>query len=374
MQIQLKPIDEQVVVITGASSGIGLVTAKMAARAGACVVLAARNEGDLRRAVDEIRAAGGRAAYQAVDVADPDQVARIGDATVREFGRIDTWVNNAAVAVYGRVMDLDLRDMRRQFDVIYWGHVHGSRVAVPHLRKQGGALINVASALADRAIPLQGNYCAAKHAIKAFTDALRMELEEEGAPISVTLVKPGSIDTPMFEKSKTYLGVEPQPVPPVYAPEVVAEAILYCAQHRVRDIIAGGMGKMLSLANDFPHLADKYMLRTTFDSQKTGRPVGNRPSNLYAPVAHDGGERGRNWTGRTKSTSFYTTAALHPGLTTTVAAAGLGLLAAALLRRRAVSADAPSHGSMPAPVDARKTAPVVGVNRDEAATRDTVPG
>jgi NAD(P)-dependent dehydrogenase (short-subunit alcohol dehydrogenase family) len=334
MDVRLKPINEQVIVITGASSGIGLVTAKMAARQGARVVLAARNEADLRRAVEDIRSAGGRAAYQVADVAEPEQVERIGETAVREFGGIDTWVNNAAVAIYGRVMEVTLADMRRQFDVIYWGQVHGSRTAVPQLRKHGGALINVASALADRAIPLQGNYSAAKHALKAFTDALRMELEEEGAPISVTLVKPGSIDTPLFDKSKTYLGEEPQPVPPVYAPEIVAGAILHCAQHPTRDIITGGMGKMLSVANDFARLADKYMEKTTFESQETNKPALDRPNNLYAPVAHDGGERGRNWTGRTKSTSLYTKAALHPELTMAVAAVGVGVVAAAVFGRR----------------------------------------
>jgi NAD(P)-dependent dehydrogenase (short-subunit alcohol dehydrogenase family) len=347
MDVTLKPINEQVIVVTGASSGIGLVTAKMAARQGACVVLAARNESDLRRAMEEIRAEGGRAVHQVADVAEPDQVERIAETALREFGRIDSWVNNAAVAVYGRLMEVELQDMRRQFDVNYWGQVHGSRTAVPHLRKQGGSLINVASALADRAIPLQGNYCAAKHALKAFTDALRMELEEEGAPVSVTLVKPGSIDTPLFEKSKTYLGVEPQPVPPVYAPEVVAEAILHCAQHPTRDIITGGMGKMLSIANDFPRIADKYMEKTTFESQKTDKPVGDRPDNLYAPVAHDGGERGRNWTGRTKSTSLYTTAALHPGVTAVVAAAGVGLLAAVVLGGRRTAIDAVAEEAPP---------------------------
>jgi NAD(P)-dependent dehydrogenase (short-subunit alcohol dehydrogenase family) len=340
MDVTLKPIDEQVVVITGASSGIGLVTAKMAARHGACVVLAARNEAELQRAVEEIRAGGGRAAYQVADVADAAQVARIADTAVREFGRIDTWVNNAAVAVYGRVMQVELEDMRRQFDVIYWGQVYGSRTAVPHLQRQGGALINVASALADRAIPLQGNYCAAKHALKAFTDALRMELEEEGAPIAVTLVKPGSIDTPLFDKAKSYMGVEPQPVPPVYAPEVVAEAIVHCAQHPTRDIITGGMGKLLSVANDFPRLADKYMERTTFESQKTDKPAGDRPNNLYAPMVRDGGERGSNWTGRTKSTSLYTKAVLHPEITAVVAAVGIGAVMALLVGRRAPSAQA----------------------------------
>lgn len=334
MNVTLKPIDEQVIVITGASSGIGLVTAKRAAGRGARVVLAARNEEDLQRAVEEIRVAGGRAVYQVADVADEGQVARIAETAVREFGHIDSWVNNAAVAIYGRLMEVEVPDMRRQFDVIYWGQVYGCRTAVEHLRQRGGALINVASALADRAIPLQGNYCAAKHALKAFTDSLRMELEEEGAPISITLVKPGSIDTPFFEKSKTYLGVEPQPVPPVYAPEIVADAILHCAQRPTRDIVTGGMGKMLGIANLFPRLADKYMEKTTFDSQKTDTPAGDRPNNLYHPVAHDGGERGRNWSGRTMSTSLYTTAALHPRVTAAAAAVAVGLLAAAVLAAR----------------------------------------
>src|SRR5215216_8017384 len=252
MDIKLKPVADQVLVIVGASSGIGLVTAKMAARRGARVVLSARNARDLARAVDEIRAEGGRAVHQAADVADFAQVQAIAETAVREFGHVDTWVNNAAVAVYGRVMEVSLDDMRRQFDVNYWGQVHGSRVAVPLLKQQGGALINVASALSDRAIPLQGNYCAAKHALKGFTDALRMELEEEGLPISVTLVKPASIDTPFFEKAKTYLGVEPQPVPPVYTPDVVADVILQAAQYPIRELIAGGAALKVSAARFAP--------------------------------------------------------------------------------------------------------------------------
>jgi hypothetical protein len=188
----------------------------------------------------------------------------------------------------------------------------------------GGALINVASALADRAIPLQGFYCAAKHAVRAFTESLRMELEEEGTPISVSLVKPSSIDTPLFDKARTLLEYEPQPVPPVYAPEVVAESILECAQRPIRDVIPGGMGKVLSASGGLaPRLTDRYMERTLFRQQRTDEPAGGRPDNLFTPVERDGGERGRNYKGRTKETSLYTKAALHPGAAA-LSALGLG--------------------------------------------------
>jgi short-subunit dehydrogenase len=332
MKIQLLPIDEQAMVITGASSGIGLVTAKHAARAGARVVLAARNERDLKIAVEQIRREGGRATYVVADVADPANVERIADRALGEFGRIDTWVNNAAVSVYGRVMELSLDDMRRQMDVNYWGQVYGSRVAVRHLRDHGGALINVGSALSDRAIPLQGNYCAAKHALKAFTDALRMELAEQGVPISVTLVKPASIDTPFFEKAKTYLGTEPQPVPPVYAPEVVASVILSAAERPLREVIAGGAGAKLSAARFAPRLADLYMERWTFDSQSTGMPAIHRPDNLHTPVAADGGERGQNWRGHTRESSLYTKAMLRPARTAAIL--GVCAIAAGVMLRR----------------------------------------
>ena len=337
MRIQLLPLAEQVMVITGASSGIGLVTAREAARRGTRVVLVARNADDLRAIVDGIRHDGGRAIYVAADVSDPDQVVHVGDETLRAFGRIDTWVNNAAVSMYGRVTELPIADMRQQMDINFWGQVYGSLTAVRHMRQYGGALINVGSALSDRAIPLQGIYCAAKHALKAFCDTLRMELEEEGVPISVTLVKPASVDTPFFEKARTYLGTEPQPVPPVYAPEVVSDVILTAAQRPVRELIAGGSGAKLSLARFAPRLADLYMERWTFDSQSTDTPAAGRPDNLRAPVPHDGGERGRNWHGHTRESSVYTKAMLSPR-TTAVALGGLVVGAALVQQMRARTA------------------------------------
>ena len=336
MDVSLKPIGEQVVVITGASSGIGRVTAKELAKHDARVVLAARNEHDLASAVTEIRDQGGRAVCQVCDVSDPAQVDALGDRAVREFGTIDTWVNNAGVGLYGRCTEVPIADMRRQFDVNYWGQVHGMLTAVKHLRQHGCAIVNVASALADRAIPLQGNYCATKHAIKAFTDSLRMELEADGVPISVTLVKPGSIDTPLFQKAKTFMGVEPRPIPPVYAPDVVAEVILHAAQHAVRDVIVGGMGKIVSVGEKTsPRLTDKYMERSSLESQKGETAASaERPANLYSPLPQDGGEGG-GFSGRVRKWSAYTEAALHPRVGMGVlAGAGVTLAAAARIVRR----------------------------------------
>jgi NAD(P)-dependent dehydrogenase (short-subunit alcohol dehydrogenase family) len=333
--VQLKRLDAQVMVITGASSGIGLVTAKGAARAGARVVLAARNERDLERAVGGIVAQGGRAMYAVADVAELADVERIAATAIETFGRIDTWVNGAAVALYGQLMEIPLRDMRRLFDVNFWGVVHGCTVAVPHLRENGGAIINIGSVLADRALPLQGVYSAAKHAMKAYTDTLRMELEAGHVPISVSLVKPASIDTPFFQKARSYLGADPRPIPPVYAPEVVAEAILECAQHPVRDVFVGGAARALSAADALaPRLTDVVMEHAAFALQRADSPrAQGHGDNLYVAMADDAGERGSTYAGHVMHSSAYTSAALHPRATL-LGAAGLGLAIAASLRAR----------------------------------------
>ncbi|HEX6718380.1 MAG TPA: SDR family oxidoreductase, partial [Pyrinomonadaceae bacterium] len=286
MNVKLKKLSDQVIVITGASSGIGLVTARMAARRGARVVLNARNEEALRRVSEEINASGGEAIYVAGDVGQSDDVQNIADEAMRRFGGFDTWVNNAAVSIYGRVLDQSLEDQRRLFETNYWGVVHGSRVACAHLRKNGGALINVGSVLSDVAIPIQGTYCATKHAVKGYTNALRLELEEEGAPISVTLIKPSTVDTPYIRHAKNLMPVEPLNPPPVYAPETVAEAILYCAEHPERDVFVGSGGKMLAEAGHHaPRLTDKLMEAAMFDLQKSNRLRKNdRPDSLYAPM------------------------------------------------------------------------------------------
>jgi len=333
MGVKLKDLAEQVIVITGASSGIGLVTAKTAAKRGARVVLVARNESDLREAVEQIRAEGGDALYVVADVADPDDMEELAREAVREFGRIDTWVNNASVAIYGRLDEIDLEDKRRLFDVNFWGVVHGCRAALPHLRERGGALINVGSVLSDRAIPLQGAYVAAKHAVKGYTDTLRMELEEEGAPVSVTLVKPASIDTPFFEHARSYMDADPKPAPPVYAPEVVAEVILEAAARPIRDVYAGGAAKMMSAMEKYaPRVTDVVFEKTQFDAQKyKDRPASSRRrDNLYEPLENDGGERGR-YDGPVMESSAYSRATTSP-LSGLVKAVGLGLVVAAGVR------------------------------------------
>ncbi len=326
--LQLKRLKDQVVVITGASSGIGLVTARMAAKRGARVVLTARNQEALRQLAQEIdRHAnnGGSAAYVAGDVGEEAALRRVADEAIGRFGRIDTWVNGAGVSIYGRIMDVSLEDQRRLFETNFWGVVNGSRIAVEHLRKEGGALINIGSTLSDRAVPLQGMYCASKHAVKAFTDALRMEVEHDGWPIAVTLIKPYSIDTPYIEHAKNYLPNEPVLPPPVYAPEVVAETILHCAEHPVRDVFAGGSAKVMSsLSRLAPRLTDKLM-ESLFDIQQSDRPQQDRTANsLYGPSPGLKERSGR--AGRVSESSLYTQASLHPLIAgALVAFAGLTL-------------------------------------------------
>ena len=338
MNVKLKKLSDQVIVITGASSGIGLVTARLAAKRGARVVLNARNEQALRQVTDEINAQGGEAIYVVGDVGNFDDVQRIADETIRRFGRFDTWINNAGVSIYGPILDQSLADHRRLFDTNYWGVVHGSMVACAHLRARGGALINVGSVLSDVAIPIQGTYCASKFAVRGYTDALRLELEEEDAPISVTLIKPSAIDTPYTSHAKNLMAVEPQNPPPVYAPDPVAEAILHCAEHPERDLCVGGGGKVLIEAGQLaPRLTDNVLEAMMFDVQKSDRPkpIGRQDS-LHAPIA-DGEERG-GYPGHVAESSVYTKAAMHPFITGSVLA-GLGLAAFAAWRFSANSSD-----------------------------------
>jgi NADP-dependent 3-hydroxy acid dehydrogenase YdfG len=327
-RFKTKPLREQVIVITGASSGIGLVTARMAAAAGARVALAARNAQDLEAVTNEICASGGCAIAVPTDVSDAAAVEHLGARAVAELGAIDTWVNNAGLSIYGKLTDVPLEDKRRLFDINFWGVVHGCRTAVRHMKNTGGVLINLGGEVADVAIPLQGIYSASKHAVKGYTDALRMELEHDDIPIAVTLVKPSSINTPYPEHARNYLenGVPALP-PPIYAPEVVAGAILRCAQRPVRDIVVGGSGRLqIALSKTAPRLADKYMERAMFDNQRTFDREHVDEGNLEYPQA-DGHAWGPH-KGHVMRSSVYTRTALSPILKTlTFAAAGLTLAA-----------------------------------------------
>lgn len=342
MNIKLKKLSRQVVVITGASSGIGLVTARMAAKRGARLVVAARSEEAVRRLAAEINSEGGRAVYVVADVGKEEEVRRIAETAIERFGGFDTWVNNAGVSIYGKILDIADEDHRQLFETNFWGVVYGSRVACEHLKRHGGALINVGSTLSDRAIPIQGMYSASKHAVKGFTDALRMELEAEEAPISVTLIKPGAINTPYIEHAKNYLEVEPSLPPPVYAPEVVAEAILHCAEYQERDVFAGGGGKALSVSEKYaPRLTDKAMEWTAIDLQTSDRPSRNRGDNGLYEASGELRERGP-YEGHTSESSLYTKASLHP-LTTTALVLGVAGLAVAALWRPWQSNGANGH-------------------------------
>ena len=324
MKPELKNVSDQVIVITGPTSGIGLATARMAANLGARLVLAARTGGALRELAEEIRSRGGQAAYAVTDVSDLQQVQDVADIAIKTFGGFDTWVNNAGVSIYGKLEDVSLEDQRKLFETNYWGVVHGSLVAADHLKQRGGALINVGSALSDRAMPIQGVYCASKHAVKGFTDALRMELEHDGAPISVTLIKPASIDTAYRQHAKNYLPNEPKNPWPVYAPEPVAEAILYAAENPTRDIYVGGASRALSLAGFVtPRGTDKVMESVMFNEQQEDRPSSSPHAGLDQPSSSLV-ERG-GYTGHVARSSLYTKSSLHPFVAGGLIAAGLGL-------------------------------------------------
>jgi len=323
MAVRLKRLGEQVMVVTGASSGIGLVTARLAAARGARVVMVARGGATLEQAAAEIREGGGAVMPVVADVGEPGALDRVAERVTAEFGRLDTWVNNAGVGLYGRLEEVPLEDQRRLFETNFWGVVYGCRAALPLLRRQGGALINIGSVEGDLSMPLSGVYAASKHAVKAYTDALRMELLDERAPVAVTLVRPTAIGTPFFEHARSYLGVEPAPPPPVYAPETVARAILHCAQHPRRSVRVGAPAKVFPTVGALaPGLTERVMARTMIEAQR-----GDRPSRGSGALHHPPRDvaRERGWyDGRIRERSAYTAAVLRPGRTA-LAAVGVGL-------------------------------------------------
>ncbi|MEO8193116.1 MAG: SDR family oxidoreductase [Gemmatimonadales bacterium] len=327
MAIRQKQVKDQVIVITGASSGIGLATAKEAAARGARVVLNSRDSVDIARAVEEIREDGGEAAMHVGDVADRSAMESLADTAIGAFRRIDTWINNAGVSIYGEIRDVAIEDARRLFDTNYWGVVNGSLVAVDHLATFGGTLINVGSVLSETGYPLQGHYAASKHAVKGFTDSLRLELEKKDMPIIVTLIQPAAIDTPYPEHARNYLPVDPEQQPPVYTPEIVADAILACAEKPHRNLRVGGGAKVFTTMEKVaPGLADRQKM-SAFDAQLSDRPA-HVEGALHQPISGDLAVRG-HYPGRVHKTSLYTKTALHPyAALAGVAALGVGLAVA----------------------------------------------
>ena len=332
MSFTLKPLDQQVILITGASSGIGLVTARAAARQGAAVVLVARNERALEAAVAGIEQDGGRATYAVADVGDPDQLEAAADKAISRFGRIDTWVNNAGVTIYAKLMETPLVEHQQMVRTNYFGAVNGAILAVENLRERGGALIQVGSIASDLPTPLMGAYAATKHAVKGYINSLRAELRAEGAPISVTLIKPSGIDTPIGQHAAAHIPGEAELPPPVYDPQLVADAILSAAVHPRREVTVGGVGRaQVLIGTHFPQLLDalsKAMMPLLID--RTARQT---PGNSLFASAEAGRERSGVQPHALRH-SAYTAVQLNRGKT----ALALGLIAGAaglwLARRR----------------------------------------
>jgi len=333
----LKPLNEQTIVVTGATSGIGLAVARRAARAGACVFLIARGEADLKALCEELQATGARVSWAVADVADHDALLEAAEKCRRLFGGFDTWVNNAGVTIFGQIRETTLEDQRRLFETNYWGVVNGSLVAAEHLRGRpgGGAIINVGSILSDAPIPMQGIYAASKHAVKGFTNSLRMELMREKAPIVVSLVKPAAIDTPYSRHARNLTGQALQNPQPVYATHVVADTILYCASHPIREITVGGGGRLIaSFYAALPGVAEPLFARFAPSLMRDRRSACEPDDDgLYDPT-EDGLDE-EVYYPMVRQFSALAEMRKHPGVTAGVVAvlAGVGL-ATPLLNQR----------------------------------------
>jgi NAD(P)-dependent dehydrogenase (short-subunit alcohol dehydrogenase family) len=329
--MKLKPVEEQVVALMGASSGIGRETALRFAGRGAKVVVSARSKEGLDSLVEEIRSAGGEAAAVAAEVTAFDQVKAVADTAAGVYGRLDTWVHLAAVSIFAPFEQTTPEEFKRVVEIDLLGQAYGAMAALPHIKREGrGALVHVTSVVARRAVPLQSAYCAAKHGVDGFLESLRVELRREGWPIGVTNVMPAAINTPFFDKARTKLGVKPKGFPPMYAPDVVSDAILYAAEKAPRDIVAGGAGKGMILGQRLsPRLMDAIMLPGGFGSQQTDEPKPHdAPDALFEPVEDQDraeGDLGSQTLSRSLSTWLDTHPVAKRGL---IAGAALGVAAA----------------------------------------------
>ncbi|MGY2131909.1 SDR family oxidoreductase [Hymenobacter sp. HD11105] len=352
MNLTLKPLNQQVIVITGASSGIGLATARMAAKKGAKVVLASRNAAAIRELAEEINSQGGQALAVPTDVGSEEDMFRLAAAAVAEFGGFDTWVNNAGVSIFGHCDEVSIPDMKRMFDTNFWGTVYGSRLAVQHYKQRGqpGAVINVGSLFGDYPTPVQTTYAASKHALHGWSNALRMELEAEKAPVSVTVIKPGRIDTPYNEHAQSYFPQQPAHRGMVYPPEAVADAILFAAAHPKREMYVGFQAKLFTMiARLAPSLLDKVLEKYMYPTQLDPKRPAINPKTSALHKAGYGLQENGSHEGWFRSGSVYVQLEKRP-LLATAAIAGLGAAAWMLLNSRNGKAQN-SQPDTPAPAE-----------------------
>ncbi|MGH9470864.1 MAG: SDR family oxidoreductase [Terriglobia bacterium] len=287
--------EPEVVVITGASAGVGRATAKAFAERGAHVGLLARGTEGLDSAKRDVEALGGAALALPADVAHYEEVERAAEAVERELGPIDIWVNDAMTTIFAPFHEITPEEFKRATEVTYLGAVYGTMAALKRMRPRNrGCIVQVGSALAYRSIPLQAPYCGAKHAIRGFTDSVRCELRHNKSAIHLTMVQLPALNTPQFKWCRTRLPRHPKPVPPIYQPEVAARAIVWAAHHRRREVYVGNSTVKAILGNKVaPGLLDRYLGETGYDSQQTAEPVSpGRPDNLLHPVPGDAGAHG----------------------------------------------------------------------------------
>ncbi|MFN8556436.1 MAG: SDR family oxidoreductase [Dehalococcoidia bacterium] len=305
----------EVVVVTGASGGLGRAVAVEFARHGAHVAMIARGKAGLDGARRDVEEAGGKALALPLDIADGAAVEQAATRVERELGPIDVWVNNAMASVFSPVKEMEAEEYRRVTEVTYLGYVHGTLAALRRmLPRDRGTIVQVGSALAYRGIPLQSAYCAAKHAVQGFTESLRTELYHDGSRVWVTMVQMPAMNTPQFDWVKSRLPHRAQPVPPIYQPEVAAEAVYWAAHHHRREVYVGGSTMIVINGNKLaPGVGDHYLGRTGVSSQQTDEPEDrNRPDNLWEPVddERDHGAHGR-FDDRAHGRSFQLWATLH---------------------------------------------------------------
>lgn len=329
-----KTFNGKVVVVTGASAGVGRATVRAFAREGANLGLLARGAEGLAATKREVETAGCRALSRQTDVADPAQVETAAERIERELGSIDVWVNNAMVTIFARFADITPEEFRRATEVTYLGAVYGTMAALKRMvARDSGVIVQVGSALAYRSIPLQAPYCGAKHAIAGFTDSLRCELEHDKSNVHLTMVQLPAMNTPQFTWCRTRLPRHPQPVPPIFQPEVAANAIVWAARNRRREVFVGAPTVIAIQGNKLAaDLADRYLAKTGIDSQQTAEPVRpDRPDNLFAPLPGDFGPHGE-FGGQAHRFSLQAWATMHRPLAL-LGAGALGLAVAWLGRK-----------------------------------------